>query len=60
MKRTDANGRTWEYNDCEGTWEHGEHIIGCGGKNGRKYMFWSSDDRYPEEFTTLKAAMASV
>jgi len=55
---TDKYGRTWEYNNCEGTWEHGGKCIGCGGKNGRKWMNWNN--KGAEEFTTLAEAMEST
>ncbi len=60
LTRKDDRGRVWVYCDCEGTWSHADHLIGCAAKNGRRFMFWSSDDKYPEEFKTLREAMISV
>ena len=60
-KRTDSQGRIWEYNDCEGTYRLGEYLIGCGVKNGRKWCFWEGKDELnPVEFRTLREAMESA
>ena len=56
---TDNQNRVWEYDDAEGTWQHGEFLIGCGFKNVYKWMRWGGPDRYPEEFKTLRQAMAN-
>ncbi|MGI9459764.1 MAG: hypothetical protein ACR2NF_07185 [Pirellulales bacterium] len=58
-KRTmkDKTGRVWTYEDAEGTWEHGSHVIGCSGSNGRKWQVWSVQ-RGPV-YDTLREAMLS-
>ena len=55
--RKDSQGRKWEYNDAEGCYSFGSHVIGCANNNGSKWSYWTSTDRHPEEFDTLKAAM---
>lgn len=55
--RKDSTGRTWEHNDAEGCWTSGPHTIGCGGKNGRKWMIWSGPQQGYHEFKTLREAM---
>ena len=57
MKRKDRIGRTWNNNDAEGTWEHGEHVIGCGGKNGSKFSIWAGPDKGHWEYKRLSEAM---
>ena len=57
--RKDSQGREWEYNDAEGCYCLAGFVIGCGVNNGSKWMDWNSRDRYPEEFSTLRAAMAA-
>jgi hypothetical protein len=59
MRRKDSLGRTWHYNDCEGTWEHGKHVIGCGGKNKSRFMVWTGPNRGTCEYTTLAEAMTA-
>jgi len=55
--RKDSLGRVWEYSDAEGTWHHGEFLIGCGANNGRKFANWN--EKWPEEYKTLREAMES-
>jgi len=58
-KKTDSQGRTWEYSDGEGCWSHGCHIIGCGEKNGSKWQIWDGPQASRYEFRTLTEAMAA-
>ena len=53
--KTDKNGRTWEYNDAEGCYTRGSVTIGCGAKNGSKWMNWN--EPRSEEYKTLTEAM---
>lgn len=55
--RKGPNGRTWEYNDTEGTWRHEEHLIGCGEVNGSKWQIWAGPKAGHWEYKTLKEAM---
>jgi hypothetical protein len=55
--RKDKLGRVWTYNDSLGSWEHGEHVIGCGRRNGSKWQIWDGPFRGFYEFNTLAAAM---
>ena len=59
MRRKDKQGRTWEYNDAEGSWHHREHTIGCGANNGSRFMVWDGPDSGHYEYKTLGEAMAS-
>tara|TARA_R110000824_G_scaffold172434_1_gene350306 strand:- start:33762 stop:33962 length:201 start_codon:yes stop_codon:yes gene_type:complete len=56
-KRTDKDGRVWEYNDAEGNYSYKKACIGCGGRNGSKFTDWNRTGC--EEFNTLREAMAS-
>ena len=62
-QRTDADGRVWEYNDCEGTYSRkvaGKWVtIGCAARNGRRWMNWSDRDA-SWEYDTLAEAMESL
>jgi hypothetical protein len=55
--KKDAAGRVWEYCDGDGSWSHGPHVIGCGGKNKNKWMIWGGPDSRCHEFETLTLAM---
>ena len=57
-RRTDRDGRTWEYNDAEGTYSYKNILIGCGGNNGSKWMNWNAG-RCAYEYDTLRQAMCS-
>lgn len=57
LTKTDKLGRQWTYCDCEGTWTHGEHVIGCAGSNGRKWNVWSVPRSC--DYRTLREAMLS-
>jgi hypothetical protein len=59
MTRTkkDNKGRVWSYCDGEGSWSHGEHIIGCGRDNGSKWQVWGGPNTGHYEYKTLKEAM---
>ena len=57
--KKDTEGRVWNYCDSEGTWSHGEHLIGCGNNNGSKWSIWAGPNQGWQEFKTLKDAMAS-
>jgi hypothetical protein len=59
ITRRDYKGRVWEYNDCEGSWRHGKHIVGCGLKNGRKWQIWNGPQSSNVEHKTLSDAMSS-
>jgi hypothetical protein len=59
LTRTDERGRVWRFNDAEGTWDHGKHLIGCGGRNGSKWSIWAGPDRGHREFKTLTEAIQS-
>lgn len=55
--KTDSKGRTWVYNDAEGSWNCEEHIIGCGKRNGSKWQIWDGPSKGCYEYETLKRAM---
>ena len=55
--RKDSLGRVWNYCDGEGSWQHGKHVIGCGGKNGSKWAIWGGPCAGHCEFNTLREAM---
>jgi len=55
--RKDSLDRVWTYCDSEGVWTMGGHVIGCGGRNGRKFMIWSGPCANRYEFATLRDAM---
>jgi hypothetical protein len=57
MTKKDSKGRVWSYSDAEGSWGCGEHIIGCGGKNGSKWMVWDGPSKGYYEYKTLREAM---
>ena len=55
--KTDSKNRVWSYCDGEGTWSHGDHIIGCGAKNGSKWRIWDGPQRSRYEYSTLSDAI---
>jgi hypothetical protein len=55
--RQDSKGRTWSYNDADGSWTSGENTIGCGRRNGSKWQIWDGPAKGYYEYQTLKAAM---
>ena len=55
--RKDSHGRVWAYCDGEGSWSHGRHIIGCGGRNGSKWQVWNGPSSGRYEYKTLGEAM---
>lgn len=57
LAKKDNKGRIWEYCDGEGSWSHGEHVIGCGRDNGNKWQIWSGSNAGHYEYKTLKQAM---
>lgn len=61
MNRTikDNRGRVWQYNDAEGCWSHGKHIVGCAPRNERRWQIWNGPDAGAYEFASLRAAMNS-
>ena len=56
----DNYGRVWTYSDTEGTWRHGDHLIGRSGRNNSRFLVWDGPSEYPEEFKSLRACMASI
>jgi hypothetical protein len=56
--RKDSQGRIWTYNDSLGSWEHGDHVVGCGRDNGSKWQIWYGPSKGNYEFKTLAMAMS--